>query len=92
MPRLANPAFRGCPAVWVRDVGDLTSCTGMCDRGPALLVNNRPITRLIVRRVDEICTLVRSDVPLAEWPADFFRVEDNIRRADALLGSRHESG
>ena len=64
----------------------------MCDQGPALLVNNRPITRLTVRRVDEICTLVRSDVPLAEWPADFFRVEDNIRRADALLGSRHGPG
>ncbi len=71
---------------------DLTSCTGMCDQGPALLVNNRPITRLTVRRVDEICALVRSDVPLAEWPADFFRVEDNVRRADALLGSRHEPG
>lgn len=28
---------------------DLTSCTGMCDEGPALLVNNRPITRLTVR-------------------------------------------
>ena len=71
---------------------DLTSCTGMCDQGPALLVNNRPVTRLTARRVDEICDLVRSDVPLAEWPADYFRVEDNIRRADALLGSRYEPG
>ena len=26
------------------------------------------------------------------WPADFFRVEDNIRRAGALLGSRYEPG
>ena len=25
---------------------DLTSCTGMCDQGPAMLVNNRAITRL----------------------------------------------
>ena len=71
---------------------DLTSCTGMCDQGPALLVNNRAITRMTARRVDEICELVRGDVPLAEWPADFFRVEDNIRRADALLGSRYEPG
>ncbi|MBV8106477.1 MAG: NAD(P)H-dependent oxidoreductase subunit E [Hyphomicrobiales bacterium] len=71
---------------------DLTSCTGMCDQGPALLVNNRPVTRLTARRVDEICDLVRGDVPLAEWPADYFRVEDNIRRADALLGSRYEPG
>ncbi len=71
---------------------DLTSCTGMCDQGPALLVNNRPVTRLTARRVDEICDLVRGGVPLAEWPADYFRVEDNIRRADALLGSRYERG
>jgi [NiFe] hydrogenase diaphorase moiety large subunit len=71
---------------------DLTSCTGMCDQGPALLVNNRPVTRLTARRVDEICDLVRSGVPLAEWPAEFFRVDDNIRRADTLLGSRYEPG
>jgi [NiFe] hydrogenase diaphorase moiety large subunit len=71
---------------------DLTSCTGMCDQGPALLVNNRPVTQVTARRVDEICDLVRGGAPLAEWPADYFRVEDNIRRADALLGSRYEAG
>ena len=71
---------------------DLTSCTGMCDQGPALLVNNRPVTRLTARRVDEICELVRGAIPLAEWPAALFRVEDNIRRADVLLGSRYEPG
>src|SRR5271157_2822061 len=71
---------------------DQTSCTGMCDQGPALLVNNRPVTRLTARRVDEICDLVRGGIPLAEWPADYFRVEDNIRRADALLASHYEPG
>ncbi len=71
---------------------DLTSCTGMCDQGPAALVNNRAITRLTARRVDEICDLVRGGVPISEWPSGFFRVEDNIRRADALLGSRYERG
>jgi len=71
---------------------DLTSCTGMCDQGPALLVNNRPVTRMTARRVDEICDLVRGGVPLSEWPADYFRVEDNIRRADGLLGARYEPG
>src|SRR5271165_524000 len=71
---------------------DLTSCTGMCDQGPALLVNNRPVTRMTARRVDEICDLVRDGLPVSEWPADFFRVEDNIRRAGGLLGSRYEPG
>ena len=65
----------------------LTSCTGMCDQGPAILVNNRAITRMTPRRVDEICDLVRSRVPLADWPAEYFKVENNIRRADMLLGS-----
>src|SRR5271168_2136797 len=71
---------------------DQTSCTGMCDQGPALLVNNRPVTRMTARRIDEIYELVRGEVPLAEWPGDYFRVNDNIRRADALLGARYERG
>ena len=71
---------------------DLTSCTGMCDQGPAMLVNNRAITRLGESRIDEICELIRSRVPLDEWPAVFFRVDDNIRRTDMLLGSTFEPG
>jgi [NiFe] hydrogenase diaphorase moiety large subunit len=30
--------------------------------------------------------LVRSRIPVAGWPADWFRIEDNIRRRDVLLG------
>jgi [NiFe] hydrogenase diaphorase moiety large subunit len=64
-----------------------TSCTGMCDQGPALLVNDRAVTNLTHRRVQEIGQLIRNRTPLADWPADFFRVEDNIRRKGLLLGS-----
>ena len=64
---------------------DTTSCTGMCDQGPAMLVNNYAVTRLTPRRIDEICELIRSAAPLTEWPAEFFRVEDNIRRRETLL-------
>ena len=71
---------------------DLTSCTGMCDQGPAILVNELAITRMTPQRVDEICVLVRNEVPLADWPAEFFVVEDNIHRADMLLGTPHEPG
>jgi [NiFe] hydrogenase diaphorase moiety large subunit len=39
---------------------DKTSCTGMCDQGPAMLVNNRAITRLTAARIDEIAELVRN--------------------------------
>lgn len=66
---------------------DTTSCTGMCDQGPALLVNDRAITNLTHQRVQEIAQLIRNRTPLADWPADFFLVEDNIRRAGMLLGN-----
>ncbi|MDH4216119.1 MAG: NAD(P)H-dependent oxidoreductase subunit E [Gallionella sp.] len=62
-----------------------TSCTGMCDQGPAMLVNGRAITRLTHQRVQEIASLIRNRTPLTDWPADFFRVEDNIRRSGPLL-------
>jgi [NiFe] hydrogenase diaphorase moiety large subunit len=64
-----------------------TSCTGMCDQGPAMLVNGRAITKLTHQRVQEIGGLIRNRTPLADWPADFFNVEDNIRRSGPLLDS-----
>lgn len=64
---------------------DFTSCTGMCDQGPAILVNNFAITLLTEQRVDEICDLIRNRVPLALWPPEYFQVMDNIRRKDLLL-------
>ena len=71
---------------------DLTSCTGLCDQGPALLVNNIAISRLSERRVDSIVDLIRARAPVSVWPAEFFQIEDNIRRADALLGPRLTPG
>ncbi len=64
---------------------DTTSCTGMCDQGPAILVNYRAITRMTTQRVDEVVDLIRREVPVREWPAEFFAVADNIRRKDRLL-------
>ena len=70
----------------------LTSCTGLCDQGPALLVNNRAIGHLSKPRIDRIAELIREQVPLADWPAEFFAVEDNIRRADILLAQQLTPG
>ncbi len=69
-----------------------TSCTGMCDQGPALLVNGRAITRLTSLRVREIGQLIRNRLPVADWPADFFRVDDNIRREGPLLSATVQPG
>ncbi|WP_374267295.1 NAD(P)H-dependent oxidoreductase subunit E [Zoogloea sp.] len=63
-----------------------TSCTGLCDQGPAMLVNGHAIGRLSHQRINEIAELIRQQKPLDQWPADYFRIDDNIRRRDALLG------
>ncbi len=64
---------------------DLTSCTGMCDQGPAMLVNNVAVPRLDAARIDSIADLIGARAPLDHWPAEFFRVEDNVRRPGPLL-------
>ena len=69
-----------------------TSCTGMCDQGPALLVNGWTITNLDETRIDSIAELVESGTAIEEWPAEFFRVEDNIRRQDILLADDTADG
>jgi [NiFe] hydrogenase diaphorase moiety large subunit len=71
---------------------DFTSCTGMCDQGPALLVNNIAITNLTEQRVDRICDLIREQVPLKEWPGEFFTVIDNIQKKGMLLNDSFVAG
>lgn len=42
-----------------------TSCTGMCDQGPAALVNGLPITRLDRERVDRMVELITARTPVS---------------------------
>ena len=65
-----------------------TSCTGMCDQGPAGLVNGYALTRLTKPRIDQIVDYVNREVPLALWDADLFRVDDNIVKPDLLLNQK----
>lgn len=80
----------------VRDDGrvslDNTSCTGMCDQGPAGLINGRAITRLDRPRIDAIAQLIDQNTPLSEWPSEFFQADDNIYQAGALLNAPIEPG
>lgn len=71
---------------------DTTSCTGMCDQGPAMLVNNLAVTRLTKHRIDYICELIREQVPLADWSAELFDVSDNIRKRGLLLQDGFAAG
>jgi [NiFe] hydrogenase diaphorase moiety large subunit len=75
----------GLPRADGRVTVDTTSCTGMCDQGPAMLVNGLAVTRLDSQRIRDIAALVEARTPLSEWPAGFFAIQDNIRRADLLL-------
>jgi [NiFe] hydrogenase diaphorase moiety large subunit len=70
-----------------------TSCTGLCDQGPALLINHHHvITRLDAQRVARIAELIEADTLASLWPAEWFHIDDNVRRADVLLGQPLANG
>ena len=69
-----------------------TSCTGMCDQGPALLANGWAIPRLTQARIEQVAELVRGGQPVEQWPRELFVVEDNIRRQDILLDAKLAPG
>ncbi|MDT8407239.1 MAG: NAD(P)H-dependent oxidoreductase subunit E, partial [Methylococcales bacterium] len=63
---------------------DTTSCTGLCDQGPAALINGWAIAYLD-RQLDQVCELIEQRRPMADWPAALFQVQDNIQRTGLLL-------
>ena len=69
-----------------------TSCTGLCDQGPAGLVNGRPLVMLTPRRIDEIADLILNQTPLEAWPADFFAVHNPVWRHELTLSHPIEPG
>jgi len=71
---------------------DNTSCTGMCDQGPAGLVNGYAITQLTRARVDAIVDLVNDKTPLSQWPTEFFTVLDNVQKTNFLVTADIEQG
>ena len=71
---------------------DTTSCTGLCDQGPAALVNYRAVSNLTAHRVEHLAELVRGRVPLDAWPSEWFQIEDHLRRRDVLLNSHLSRG
>lgn len=63
-----------------------TSCTGLCDQGPALLVNHRHVvTRLDAHRVADVAAHIAQDIPPTAWPAAWSTVEPSVGRTDRLL-------
>ncbi len=71
---------------------ELTSCTGLCDQGPGMLVNGQAINRVDHTRLQEIVALIKQHTPVAQWPAHLFAIEDNIRRKDIQLDAVTKPG
>lgn len=69
-----------------------TSCSGMCDQGPAGLVNGYALTQLDHPRIDAIVKLIEQQVPVKQWPTEFFTVDDNIYLTGLLLQDPIEPG
>ncbi len=69
-----------------------TSCTGMCDQGPAGLVNGYALTHLDHSSIDKIAALINQQKPLSEWPSELFQVDDNIHKSGLLLNQQIEQG
>ncbi|MCW5634846.1 MAG: NAD(P)H-dependent oxidoreductase subunit E [Rubrivivax sp.] len=67
---------------------DFTSCIGLPDQGPAVLVNQRrALTRMDEPRIVQLADLLRAGTPLEDWPAEWFTIDEQIRRADVLLAA-----
>jgi [NiFe] hydrogenase diaphorase moiety large subunit len=71
---------------------DTTSCTGMCDQGPGLLVNGWAMPGITRERLDQIAEQVLAQAPVEQWPREWFAVADQIHRADILLDNPMQPG
>ncbi len=64
---------------------DFTSCTGLCERGPAVLVNGVAIDRVDANRARDMANLMKAGTPVADWPLEWFFFNDAIRMKGPLL-------
>jgi len=71
---------------------DTTSCTGLCEQGPAALINGYAVPNLTIERVGQIVALIDNSIPLEQWPSQLFQVDQNIRQRDIVLNYTQESG
>ncbi|MCM2342706.1 MAG: NAD(P)H-dependent oxidoreductase subunit E [Rhodoferax sp.] len=70
-----------------------TSCTGLCDQGPAALINHHQVlTRLTPERIAQMAELIEKQVPPVQWPPEWSQVDDQIHLADVKLGVQPAPG
>ena len=64
---------------------DNTACTGLCDQGPAALINGVAIPQLNQQKIDTIIDLINKKQPVSAWPNTIFAIADNILKSNLLL-------
>lgn len=69
-----------------------TSCTGLCDQGPAAIINGFSVNHLTDEKIATIANLINSDTELADWPEELFTVNANIHQADHILHGEQFTG
>ncbi|CAA0120003.1 NAD-reducing hydrogenase HoxS subunit alpha [BD1-7 clade bacterium] len=69
-----------------------TSCTGLCDVGPALLINGFAVPSVSPQRLDEILAAIESNQPMNTWPTEWFSINTEIYIKGALLNHQIEPG
>lgn len=62
-----------------------TSCIGLPDQGPGVLVNGFSVPRVDPEKARRIAAHARAGEPLDRWPAEWFAVDDNVRVAGPIL-------
>ena len=71
---------------------DNTSCTGLCDQGPAGLINGLALPHLTPVKIDIIAELIKQKIPVSAWPIELFEVKDNLFKAGLLLNEPIQQG
>jgi len=71
---------------------DKTSCTGLCEQGPAMLVNGFAMGHLDENRIRKIAELISKGISLEKWPAQWFTIEDSIHKKGPLLDTDSTPG
>ncbi len=69
-----------------------TSCTGLCDQGPALLINGVPLTCAGPERLEQIIALMQAGTSLVEWPDALFAIRPGVVTSGPLLASPFQPG
>ncbi|PSJ17755.1 NAD(P)H-dependent oxidoreductase subunit E [Nitrosomonas supralitoralis] len=64
---------------------DETSCIGLCNQGASLLVNGIPLTHLSPDKIAQIAQRITAHIPTAEWPVEWFEINDTIYQRNLLL-------